>query len=63
VAGWPATPGADYAAKLVDLLDELIEAATDDDERNRLQRFREAVVSVGTGVVTGVLTDLARRGI
>jgi hypothetical protein len=48
---------------VVDLLDERIEAATGDDERNRLQRFREAVVSVGTGVVTGVLTDLARRGI
>jgi hypothetical protein len=63
VAGWPATPGVDYGAKLLDLLEERIEEAADQAERTRLQRVREAVVSVGTNVVSGVLTDLARRGV
>lgn len=62
VAGWPAEPGQDYGAKLLDLLEERINATDDDAERTRLQRFREAVISVGTNVVSGVLTDLARRG-
>jgi hypothetical protein len=61
VAGWPATPGEDYAAKLLDVLDERIAEAPDPEERTRLERFRDAVGTVGTGVVTGVLTDLARR--
>lgn len=62
IAGWPARPGEDYGAKLLDLLEVRIEEADDDEERTRLQRFRESVVAVGTNVVSGVLTDLARRG-
>jgi hypothetical protein len=63
VAGWPAQPGEDYGAKLLDVLDVRITDAEDEDERTRLKRFRDAVASVGKDVVTGVLTDLARRGI
>ena len=63
VAGWPAAPGEDYGAKLLDLLEERIDATEDEEQRSRLQRLRDTVVSVGTNVVSGVLTDLARRSL
>jgi hypothetical protein len=63
VAGWPAAPGQDYGAKLLDLLEERIKAADDEGERTRLQRLRDTVVEIGTNVVSGVLTDLARRSL
>jgi hypothetical protein len=63
VAGWPADPGQDYGAQLLDLLEERIKAADDEGERTRLQRLRDTVTEVGTNVVSGVLTDLARRGL
>lgn len=60
VSGWPVTPGADYGAKFIEELDRRIEDAPDDQERTRLQRFREAAGEIGKGVITGVLTDMAR---
>lgn len=60
VSGWPASPGGDYGAKLLDELERRIAEADDEEERTRLQRFRDAVADVGKGVVTGVLTDMAR---
>ena len=55
VAGWPARPGEHYGAKLLDLLEVRIEEAEDPGERTRLQRFREAVSTVGTNVVSGAV--------
>jgi hypothetical protein len=60
VAGWPVAPGADFGAKLLDELERRIANAGDEEERTRLQRFRDAVADVGKGVVTGILADMAR---
>jgi hypothetical protein len=63
VAGWPATPGADYASKLIDVLNERIEATDDDEVRSRYQRLKDAATSMGKEILTAVLSDLARRPI
>jgi hypothetical protein len=60
VSGWPVTPGADYGAQFIEELDRRIEDAPDDQERTRLERFREAAGEIGKGVITGVLTNMAR---
>lgn len=63
IAGWPVTPGANYGAKFLDELERKIADAADADERSRLEKLRETAVKVGTGVITGVLTDMANRGL
>jgi hypothetical protein len=63
VAGWPARAGSDFAAQLLDVLDHRIETAEDEDERTRLQRFRDAVTSVGRQITTDVLSELAQRSV
>jgi hypothetical protein len=43
-------------------LEERIAKATPE-EQPRLEKLRDGIIAVGQGVVTGVLTDLARRGV
>lgn len=60
VSGWPASPGADYGAKLLDEIERRIAAEPDETKRTRLAELRDGIKSVGVGVVTALLADLAR---
>lgn len=60
VSGWPASPGADYGAKLLDEIERRIADEPDETKRSRLAELRDGIKSVGVGVVTALLTDLAR---
>lgn len=62
VAGWPSRPGEDLYPALLAALEERIANATPG-EQPRLEKLRDGIVAVGQGVVTGVLTDVARRGL
>jgi hypothetical protein len=41
-------------------LDESIAAASNDEERSKLERHRSDAIDVGKGVLVGVLTSLAK---
>ena len=58
-AGWPSASGDVAFERLLALLDERIPAATSEEERSKLERFRDGVVGVGRDVLTGVLTTSA----
>jgi hypothetical protein len=62
VAGWPSRLDDHLYPALIASLEERI-AHADPDERTSLEKLREGVKAVGQAVVTGVLIDMARRGI
>jgi hypothetical protein len=51
IGQWPS----DSLDRLVEVLDDRLAAATDPDERSRLQRLREALLNAGTGITLDVL--------
>ena len=57
VGQWPST---DPGETLVRLLEERIATTADPDERSRLTKVLDALTDVGTGVISGVLSDLIR---
>ena len=58
VKQWPSD---DPGETLVQLLEERLSQASDPAERSRLSQVLDAVRDVGTGVLSGVLSDLVRR--
>lgn len=62
VAGWPSPSGGGREVELLlALLDERIEETSDEDERGRLRRFRDAAAEIGTGLGTSVLAAYLAR--
>lgn len=57
VGQWPS---ADPGETLLRLLEERIATTADPDERSRLTKVLDALTDVGTGVISGVLSDLIR---
>jgi len=62
VAGWPGAADDQTAERLIQLVTERMEQTTDPEEKTKLRKLRDGLVDVGKGVMTGVLTDLARGG-
>jgi hypothetical protein len=60
VAGWPGAVDDQTAARLIELVAERMHEEADPDEQTKLRRLRDGLLEVSTGVLTGVLTDLAR---
>jgi hypothetical protein len=58
VGQWPS---ANVYEELLRVIDARIAYARDEDERSRLERLRDAVRDVGTGVISAALYDLLRR--
>lgn len=58
ISAWP--PEDPYDA-LVTVLDRKLAEETNEEQRSKLQKIRDVVLDVGKGVLTAVLTDLARR--
>ncbi len=61
VAGWPSGPGDDLLSSLIAEIDRRIQAADTEEEKSRLQRFRDFAVGVGRDVFVSVLSSYAER--
>lgn len=57
VGVWPVE---DTLEAVLSVLDEWITSATDEEERSRLQRLREAAAKVGGPVLAGLLTAVTK---
>lgn len=58
-AGWPSASGEVALARLLAIIDERIDDATDDEERSKWENFRDGVLGVGRDVMVGVMTTAA----
>lgn len=64
VRAWPmAGTGDEAMAKLLAILEQRIAETEDEEERTRLQRFRDAGEDVGKDVLASVLSKMATGGI
>ncbi len=57
VAGWPGSPEA-AAANFLAVLEEAIENASTPEERGRLEKLKDAALSVGTGTMSGLFVRI-----
>lgn len=54
-------PGSDPAVELERVLTDVLDRESDPDRRTRIERLKTAVSDSGKDVITGVLTELAKR--
>ena len=60
LAGWPSDSGDALYTRFLSALDESIAAASNDEERGKLERLRADASEIGKGVLVSVLSNLAR---
>jgi hypothetical protein len=60
LAGWPSDGAEALYGKFMAALDESIAAASNDEERGKLERLRADAADIGKGVLVSVLSNLGR---
>jgi hypothetical protein len=59
VAGWPTGPAEAMMNALLESIEQQIQGATSEEQRTRLERFREAATGMGRELLLRVLTQAA----
>jgi hypothetical protein len=57
--GWPTGPAEAMMVALLESIEQQIQSATSDEQRTRLERFREATTGMGRELLLRVLTQAA----